>query len=190
MSEIGKSMVLSFLSGMAGCVFTLVVTCLINVWRHRHEFVLLKRGFYVDLTTAIDEIYVIVPTYSELYEQDEYRVDDSMLVSAKEKLVKDFDDVQLLGRVSKALSSVRALNRLLDHYKEECLRCSEKETVFETCRPYIGRLNQSVKGGFRQAVSAMADLGSYANPEDYAKRVVRIEKARKKSAAIINALSR
>ena len=176
MSGIVKAMLLSFLSGIAGCVLTLVVTCLINAWRHRHEFVLLKQGLYVELTTAIDEIYAIVPTYSELYEQNEYRVDDSMLLSAKEKLVKDFDDVQLLGRVSKVLSSVRALNRLLDHYKEECLRCSEKETAFVTCQPYIARLNHAVGGAFKQTISAMADLGSYAAPAEYAKRIAKIEK--------------
>ena len=89
MSEIVKSMLLSFVSGIAGSVLTLVVTCLINAWRHHHEFGLLKRGLYVELTTAIDEIYAVVPTYAELYEQNEYRLDDSMLLSAKEKLVKD-----------------------------------------------------------------------------------------------------
>ena len=176
MSEIVKSMLLSFVSGIAGSVLTLVVTCLINVWRHHHEFSLLKRGLYVESTTAIDEIYAVVPTYAELYKQNEYRLDDSMLLSAKEKLVKDFDDVQLLGRVSKALSSVRALNRLLDHYKEECLRCSEKETAFVTCQPYIARLNHAVGGAFKQIINAMSDLGSYAAPTEYAKRIAKIEK--------------
>lgn len=180
MSEIVKSMLLSFVSGIAGSVLTLVVTCLINAWRHHHEFGLLKRGLYVELTTAIDEIYAVVPTYAELYEQNEYRLDDSMLLSAKEKLVKDFDDVQLLGRVSKALSSVRALNRLLDHYKEECLRCSEKETAFVTCQPYIARLNHAVGGAFKQTISAMSDLGSYVAPAEYAKRIAKIEKQQRR----------
>ena len=42
MSEIVKSMLLSFVSGIAGSVLTLVVTCLINAWRHHHEFGLLS----------------------------------------------------------------------------------------------------------------------------------------------------
>ena len=156
MSEIVKSMLLSFVSGIAGSVLTLVVTCLINAWRHHHEFGLLKRGLYVELTTAIDEIYAVVPTYAELTEQNESRLDDSMLLNAKEKF--------------------ETLNRLLDHYKEECLRCSEKETAFVTCQPYIARLNHAVGGAFKQTISAMSDLGSYVAPAEYAKRIAKIEK--------------
>ena len=158
----------SLLSGIVGCLLTLGYQFYQSRRRNQEELQRLKRGLTVYSVHALTEIYNIVAIYDKIFQQNEYRVDVSMLLMAREKLLSRFEDDNLLARVFKAESNALALNRTLDLYRDECFRASEQCTI-DNPPTYLVELQMVIKSSLRMIAKALSDIIECADPELYRK---------------------
>lgn len=155
--------IISVISGMAGCILTLIIGGLVWFWRRHREYQLLKDAIRRECLSIISMIESVRMTYSSVYENNEWRADDSLLLRAKELLMTKFNDDKLLGAVSIAAAWVGELNRLLELYRNECFHSSQ--TVLTEVPLYISRMHDAVLASFAKTSNALLGLAEHITPK-------------------------
>ena len=113
--------------------------------------------------------------YKTFYRNNEYRVEESLLLDARAKLLSSFNDRELLAVVINALADVSSLNHLLDLYRDECFRSSSRVDCVVNPPEYIVEMNQAIWASIKNAIDALVKVAMLADPVNYAKRVKMLE---------------
>lgn len=162
-TDVMREILISVISGMAGCILTLIIGGFVWLWRRHREYQLLKDAIRRECLSIISMIESVRMTYSSVYENNEWRADDSLLLRAKELLMTKFNDDKLLGAVSIAAAWVGELNRLLELYRNECFHSSQ--TVLTEVPLYISRMHDAVLASFAKTSNALLGLAEHITPK-------------------------
>ena len=173
--EFAIGIIISMLSGIAGSVITLIVQNNNAQRREIEALALLKQGLYLDSCNSLTSMESAFNAYKELYRNNEYRVEESLLLDARSKLLSRFNDRNLLAVVINALADVSSLNRLLDLYRDECFRSSGRVDCTVNPPVYLVEMNRAIWVSIKNTIDALVKVAMLADPENYAKRVKMLE---------------
>ena len=173
--EFAIGIIISMLSGIAGSMITLIVQNNNAQRKEREEFALLKQGLYLDCCNSLTSMESAFNAYKTLYRNNEYRVEESLLLDARSKLLSRFNDRKLLAVVINALADVSSLNHLLDLYRDECFRSSSRIDCAANPPAYLVEMNQAIWASIKNTIDALVKVAMLADPVNYAKRVKMLE---------------
>lgn len=167
MDDLYGKIFVSLISGMAGCLLTLLVGGVVWLVRRRYELHLLENGLGSECLSLLTMMESVKQTYADVYRHNEWRADDSLLLRVKDLLMTKYDDGKFLTAVSLAVACLGELNRLLELYRNECFE-SSRTPIMEPPL-YIREMHCAVLASFDKASSALLGLAEYATPRLVAK---------------------
>ncbi len=152
-----------------GVLLTLAYTHIRGSMQERRAFRRMKTGLRVECANIQASMKSVRKVYENPTGMVEWRVDISLFLSVKEKLISYYDDVTLLAILNGAYSLSVALNRTLDIYRDECLKS------VDTKGDQLLEIRKVILVSIDQLDSALGDLRKQLTPSgDYCRTFWRV----------------
>lgn len=154
----------NLLSGLIGSLLTLACGHVIWLVLERRAFRRMKTGLRVECANIQASMKSVRKVYENSTGMVEWRVDISLFLSVKEKLISRYDDVTLLAILNGTHSLSVALNRTLDIYRDECFKSmgtkgTLSDQLLEIRKVILVSIDQldSALGDLRKQLNSSAD---------------------------------
>ena len=154
----------NLLSGLIGSLLTLACGHVIWLVLERCAFRRMKTGLRVECANIQASMKSVRKVYENSTGMVEWRVDISLFLSVKEKLISRYDDVTLLAILNGTHSLSVALNRTLDIYRDECFKSmgtkgTLSDQLLEIRKVILVSIDQldSALGDLRKQLNSSAD---------------------------------
>ena len=154
----------NLLSGLIGVLLTLAYTHVIRLMQERRAFRRMKTGLRVECANIQASMKSVRKVYESSTGMVEWRVDVSLFLSVKEKLISRYDDDILLAILNGVHSLSVALNRTLDIYRDECFKSIG--LTKSTLPTQILEIRKVILTSIDQLDVALGDLGKRLSLSD------------------------